>query len=243
MAISRAGNLPLLSTADRDKVARALARLPAYDEVNPIGCGRSPAPALDALGMVRDLQHPSAPDWARIEAALHAAPQIEAPDNPFKGQHHYPTLGLGPIGRWWQPRLALAGTHDAAWKATQWPKSPLDHDYRYWNCAPLDQQIDYPQGGEVITLAHLTPNPPATGGGVRFALPRQDLQVLLRLHAGPLLFAPMHIDTVIIDMQAATLAVVRRAAVSARTGLRALELGTWPPGTPAHYTPEPTHGR
>ena len=78
---------------------------------------------------------------------------------------------------------------------------------------------------------------------MRFALPRQDLQLLLRLSAGPLLFAPMHIDTVIIDPEAATLTVVRRATVSARTGLRALELGTWPPGTRASLAPERPHGR
>ncbi|WP_418648823.1 DUF2169 family type VI secretion system accessory protein [Thauera butanivorans] len=241
--LERLEDAPGLSEADRDKVARALARMPAYDAVNPIGCGRNPAQVLEAVGMVRDVQHPSAPDWEQVEAALHLAPQIELPDKPFKGQDDYPALGLGPIGRWWQPRLKLAGTHDETWKATQWPKSPLDHDYRYWNCAPQDQQIDYPQGGEIIALANLTPDPPANGGGIRFALPRQDLQLLLRLQAGPLLFAPMHIDTVIIDPTAATLSVVRRATVSARTGVRALELGTWPPGTQAYYTPETAHGR
>jgi len=148
-------------------------------------------------------------------------------------------LGLGPIGRWWQPRLQLAGTHDEAWRQTQWPKSPQDHDYRYWCCAPADQQIDYPQGGEAISLLNLTPQ----GGIVRFALPRQDLQLLVRLHVGVLMFAPMHIDTIVIDLANATLSMVRRALVSARTEVRALELGTWPKGTAMQLPPkEAGHG-
>lgn len=233
---------PDLSAVDKDKVARALARMPEYDAANPVGCGRDPVRILEALDMVRGVSCPTVPDWERVEAALCAGPQIEAPDKPFDGQRGYPVLGLGPVGRWWAPRLKLAGTHDDAWKASQWPKSPLDHDYRYWNCAPEDQQIDYPKGGETITLANLTPRPPPDGGPVRFALPRQDLQLLLRLQAGPLLFAPMHIDTVIVDARQGTLAVVRRATVSARTQLRKLELGTWPAGTRASINPESPHG-
>src|SRR5260370_42679476 len=66
-------------------------------------------------------------------------------------------VGVGAIGRWWSPRVSLAGTHDDAWKQSQWPKSPLDHDYRYWNCAPEDQQIDYPQGGEEVMLLNHIP--------------------------------------------------------------------------------------
>jgi hypothetical protein len=228
--------------ADQEKITRALARLPAYDADNPIGCGRDPARVLEAIALARGVRHPLLPAWDAVEAALHTAPQIETPDQAFDGQNDYPALGLGPIGRWWRPRLPLAGTHDEAWKATQWPKSPLDHDYRYWNCAPQDQQIDYPQGGETIALVNLTPNPPAGGGLFRFPLPKQDLQLLLRLNAGPLLFAPMHIDTLLIDPEAATLSVVRRATLSARTEVRALELGTWPPGTTAHYTESP-HGQ
>lgn len=234
---------PELNAADKHKATLALDRMPAYHPANPIGCGRNPSQVFEAIETIRNVQHSSIPDWKSVEAVLHVAPQIEALDKAFKGQNDYPVLGLGPIGRWWQPRLKLAGTHDEAWKATQWPRSPRDHDYHYWNCAPQDQQIDYPQGGEVIALANLTPGLPPDGGTIRFALPQQDLQLLLRLQAGPLLFAPMHIDTIIIDLEAATLSVVRRAIVSARTEVRALELGTWPPGTQAHYTPDAVHGR
>jgi hypothetical protein len=89
---------------------------------------------------------------------------------------------------------------------------------------------------------HLTPRQARDDGPVRFALPRQDLQLLLRLNAGPLLFAPMHIDTVIIDLASATLSIVRRATLTARGDIRKLELDTWPAGTTATFAPEPDHG-
>ena len=161
---------------------------------------------------------------------MRPAPQIEAYGQPWRRQEgagDYPVVGVGPVGRWWQPRRKLAGTHDAAWKATQWPKSPKDHNYAYWNCAPKDQQIPFPQGGEEVVLVNLTP----VGSPVRFALPTQDLRLLVRLNAGPMLFAPMNIDTVVIDFASGTLSLVRRALVAARADVRHLELGTWPAGT------------
>jgi hypothetical protein len=128
----------------------------------------------------------------------------------------------------------LAGTHDEIWKATQWPKSPKNHDYRYWNCAPEDQQINYPLGGEEIVLINLTP----AGSPVRFRLPKQDLQLLVRLQVGAMMFAPMNIDTVIIDFSNSTLSIVRRALISAKADVRQLELGTWPQGTSMELTEE-----
>ena len=83
------------------------------------------------------------------------APQIELPDRPYRGEADYPVCGFGAIARPWQPRRPLAGTYDQAWKESRWPRLPLDHDYAYWNCAPADQQIGYPQGGEAIVLHNL----------------------------------------------------------------------------------------
>ncbi|MFE8645557.1 DUF2169 domain-containing protein [Sphingomonas sp. NCPPB 2930] len=217
---------------DRRRIAasKALAALPDYYAPNPIGCGREPQAITKADTALADVDAIGRPAATRPAPAVRPAPQIEAFDRPYRGQTDYPVVGIGPVGRWWSPRVALAGTHDEAWKRSQWPRSPLDHHYRYWNCAPEDQQIDYPQGGEEIVLAHLTPSQHNTQP-VRFALPRQDLQLLMRLHVGAVLFAPMNIDTVILDFRAGTLAIVRRAVVSARAGVRQLELGTWPAGT------------
>jgi len=216
----------------RHQAAEILAAIPKPYLPNPIGCGQDPqtwlavTQRLQALNLTEDADGKT------------PAPQIEELNRPYTGQADYPVVGLGPVGRWWQPRLKLAGTHDQAWKASQWPRSPHDHDYRYWNCAPEDQQIDFPQGGELISLLNLTPG----GGMVRFELPHQDLQLLVRLEVGALMFAPMNIDTVIIDVGNATLSVTRRSLVSARADVRVLELGTWPKGTAMELPQEPLNG-
>lgn len=209
--------------------------LPARYQANPIGCGRG-IKSIDrtrqSLARIKTASVPRQQQTqGQIEQKPLLAPQLEQFKNPYRGQRDYPVVGFGPIGRWWSPRMRLAGTHDTRWKQTQWPKSPLDHDYRYWNCAPEDQQIDYPQGGEEIVLAHLTRQSAMEGRADRLILPKQDLQLLVRLNVGVLMFAPMHIDTLIIDFKANTLSVVRRATVSAKTQVRQLELGTWPAGT------------
>ncbi len=223
----------------RAEVAREVgAKLPPFYTPNPIGCGRQGKAIMEANVALAKIEGAvlTAEQQRALEGIARStpkpAPQIEAFDRSYQGQEDgYPVVGLGPVGRWWQPRVALAGTHDAHWKRTQWPKSPLDHDYRYWNCAPEDQQIDYPQGGEDFALVNLTPRAAPDGGPVRFALPTQDLQLLVRLNVGVLMFAPMHIDTVIVDFHAGTLTIVRRATLSARTDVRQLELGAWPAGT------------
>jgi hypothetical protein len=213
--------------------------LPDFFEINPIGTGR--------YGKKRDR------DWIenesqRIETAhrksdrtvlapraslsfteegRYRGPQIEAFDDAFDERCDYPVVGFGAIARWWMPRRALAGTHDEQWRAQQWPKSPTDHDYGYWNCAPEDQQIDYPRGGEAIVLVNLTPAAASNGEAVRFALPRQSMRLLVRLNSGAMHFVPMNIDTIIVDFAKTTLSIVRRALVSAESDVRKLELGTW----------------
>ncbi len=220
--------------ADTRKRAQQIAEAqPEFFAQNPIGCGRDPDSAERLKASIKEIEQQAGISPSSASSLAHTArraPQIEALNTPFTGQQSYPVIGVGPLARWWLPRRALAGTHDAAWKATQWPKSPLDHDYGYWNCAPEDQQIDYPKGGEPVALLNLTPGS-RTESPVRFALPEQDLQLLVRLQVGAMLFAPMHIDTVIIDLKAGVLSIVRRALVSAAAGVRQLELGTWPRGT------------
>ena len=223
-------------------------KLPAFYAPNPIGAGRWGGKDTRAWieterESLLEAQHKTKEARGAHDSLTHnfnaelryRGPQIEPHDQAFGGsEKDFPVAGYGPVSRWWQPRQQLAGTHDAQWKARQWPKSPKDHDYRYWNFAPEDQQIAYPEGGEQITLANLTPAmPPAEGAEpgnsqlVHFALPEQPLKVLVRMQAGPLLLMPMHIDTIVIDFADGSLSVVRRALIPASLDVRKLELGTW----------------
>jgi len=174
---------------------------------NPIGCGLLAKPWLK-----------------KVRPQILQAPQLEVPDHPLDDhalqRQDYPVVGLGAIGRWWQPRVALGGTYDEDWQAHRWPRLPLDFDPTYWNCAPEDQQIDYPQGGEEIVLIGLRPG----GGRFQAKLPERPPHALARLHAGPILPRHMPLDTLIFDMQHMTLTCVHRMLIAADAGVRVLEI-------------------
>ncbi len=152
------------------------------------------------------------------------APQLEVFKQPFDSEAanamRYPTVGVGPLGRWWSPRRQLAGTYDQAWKETRWPKLPLDFDFGYWNAAPEDQQIDYPRGGEEVILGGLMPG----GQALQCALPTQHPFARVRLHAGPILPRAMNLDTLVFDLKAMTLGCVYRMLLAARADVRVLEI-------------------
>jgi len=182
------------------------AQLLVREPRNPIGCGLADKAWLK-----------------KSKAADLDAPQIEAFGQPFDEKaanaQRYPVVGLGAIGRWWSPRAERAGTYDEQWKQQRWPRLPQDFDFRYWNGAPEDQQIDYPAGGEQVVLIGLH-----EGGEVRFRLPRHAPFARVRLDAGPILPRPMYLDTLIFDMRALTLTCVHRMTLAAAAGVRVLEI-------------------
>jgi hypothetical protein len=79
----------------------------------------------------------------------------------------YSPMAFGPIGRAWQPRPKLAGTHDQKWVDERFPLLPADFDDRCFQAAPEDQQIENPNGGEQVELVNLTP-----AGRTSFRLPK-----------------------------------------------------------------------
>jgi hypothetical protein len=50
-------------------------------------------------------------------------------------------IGFGPVGRGWRPRIGFAGTYDQHWIDEIFPFLPEDFDERYFQSAPLDQQL------------------------------------------------------------------------------------------------------
>lgn len=57
-------------------------------------------------------------------------------------KYPFTPAGFGFVGRSWLPRISYAGTYDQKWLDEQHPYPPFDMDYRYWNGAPEDQQIE-----------------------------------------------------------------------------------------------------
>ena len=190
-------------TVAEDEEPKILIRHPA----NPIGCG-----LLDATWLKKARPHEM------------RASQMEVFGQPFDETHlrknDYPVIGLGALGRGWSPRIQLAGSYDRQWQGTRWPHLPKDFDSAYWNCVLVDQQIDYPQGGEEVVLAGLTPG----GGPFRTRIPAPPPHALARLHADPILPRRMYLDTLIFDMHAMTLTCVHRMAIAAEAEVRVLEI-------------------
>jgi len=176
-------------------------------------------------------QNPIGSGWAdkawlskSLERRL-KAPQIEQFNQPYGERQanamSYPPVGVGPVGRWWSPRIQKAGTYDQQWKETRWPKLPKDFDFGYWNCAPEDQQIEYPQGGEEIVLSGFRPQEREP---LHCQLPQPQIHAVVRLQDGPIVPVPMQLDTLIFDLKDMTLGCAYRIQVAAHMGVRVLEL-------------------
>ncbi len=184
-------------------------------EANPLGMGFITPWYADAKQLTR-----------------YPAPRIIRPDAPFTSQHFAEQLagtllpdtpacqpqGMGFIGRPWLPRRQLAGTYDADWLEHRHPYLPKDFDFGYWNGAPADQQIDWPETDIALTLSGLTPH-----SDLHVKLPGHRPFILLRMHNGMLLPVPMRLDTLIIDSEARTLHITCRLSFKASLPVRVAE--------------------
>ncbi|NDV73509.1 DUF2169 family type VI secretion system accessory protein [Burkholderia cenocepacia] len=173
------------------------------------------------------------------------APQIEAPDAPIRqlrfcknpqgdstaaqmarsaGTYGASPAGMGIVGRAWAPRLALAGTYDAAWLEKRWPYLPKDFDFGYWNCAAVDQQVPYPSPHARVELWNLTDPEVTPRGYLSASLPGHRPFVLLRFENGHMLPFRMVLDTLIVDTERMMLICTYRIRIAADAPIRVAEL-------------------
>jgi hypothetical protein len=139
--------------------------------------------------------HPRRP---RGEVAGRPVPNTEEPGRPvssLKGK--YRPMSFGPIGRNFPPRPKFAGTYDQRWLDEVFPFLPADFDFRYFQSAPPDQQMDYPRGGEEVELTNLTPS-----GRLRFRLPAIEVPVEFTNASYERTEAQATLDTVVIEPDA-----------------------------------------
>jgi hypothetical protein len=106
----------------------------------------------------------------------------------------YRPMAFGPVGRNWEPRYKLAGTYDQAWIDNIFPFLPPDFQEAYYQSAPVDQQIPYVRGGEVVTLTNLTPE-----GSIRFTIPTVEMPIVFLPKKGETQEVQGVIDTIIIE--------------------------------------------
>lgn len=198
---------------------------------NPVGSGWMVKGYLDALAATAAGLPPTLPapqiSAGRPLAAMTQTRQRGAKTAAQMARVRYPEMpvGLGPLGKAWAPRLTKAGTYDDAWLRQRHPYLPRDFDFAYWNGAPEDQQIDFPDltQGLVFTTDGLRPG----GGAMGWRMPVHRALVLMRLDDGLMLPNPMHIDLIELDNNDADapprLRLVYRTAVLKRVGVRVLE--------------------
>lgn len=175
------------------------------------------------------------PEWyTKIQATNHfEAHRIENAYSPFdehdyinyinneKNQlvdDYYIPQGFGVIGRAWQPRLKKAGTYDDEWLNHRHPYLPKDFDFNYWNCAPNNQQIPYPNTDITICVTNMT-----LDGMLQATLPGHRAFLLSRLENGPVLPIQLNLDTVILDTDNLELSLTFRQKISLDVPIRALE--------------------
>lgn len=132
--------------------------------------------------------------------------ESNAPVTSPKGD--YRPMSFGPIGRGWEPRYRLAGTYDEDWMESVFPFLPSDFQDAYYQCAPADQQMSYPSGGEQVVLLNLSPE-----GRTAFRLPRVDVPVVFFRKRGGSVEKPATLDTIVIEPDA------RRVILTWRTSL------------------------
>ncbi|MFZ4701834.1 MAG: DUF2169 family type VI secretion system accessory protein [Candidatus Methylumidiphilus sp.] len=125
------------SYTDREK-----GNAPCFSRMNPIGIG-----FLDIENLQTDREY-SAPQFDNAEVS-HALTDI---------RKRYAPQGLGPLSRWWEPRISFVGTYDDVWQKNGWPFLPDDFDFAFYNSAPADLQADgYLEGDEWVVLVGLLP--------------------------------------------------------------------------------------
>ncbi|TBM20451.1 DUF2169 domain-containing protein [Hafnia paralvei] len=172
--------------------------------------------------------------WYLKACDLHQieAPRIIAMDSPFTLKHfiaslngnadwfapEYQPAGFGYIGRSWLPRLLLAGTYDQTWLENDHPGLPDDFDFGYWNGAPHDQQLLFPEPGPEFVLTGFRPE-----GDIHFSLPEHQGRILLRTPTGQRVPVPMWLDTLEIDADSLNIALTWRFLLPGDVPVRVME--------------------
>lgn len=143
-------------------------------------------------------------------------PNFEDPERPFRSYGDTPPpVGFGFVAPNWQPRLAFAGTYDAAWDKVRKPLLPNDFDRRFFNAAsPGLISPVHLRGDEPVIVVGAAPE-----GRVGFHLPGVPPPVcLVELRGRKRVPLQAALDTVIVDTDARTVTIICRAHLAVRNG-------------------------
>jgi hypothetical protein len=123
------------------------------------------------------------------------APNTEALDAAIADPTgRYAPMAFGSIGRQWEPRYRFAGTYDQHWLDDIFPFLPADFDSRYYQAAPLDQQLAIPTQPQPVSLLNLTAD-----GRRDFLLPHFEAPVHVFPKQGSREDLTAHLDTIVME--------------------------------------------
>ena len=190
------------------------ARQPSVLLANPVGIG-----------------WPGSLSDAQLEG--HPAPCLEAVGQPVqKPRGNHQPAAFSAVARHWAPRKDFAGTYDAQWQEDVFPFLPEDHDEQFNQCAPRDQQMDYPHGGEEVVFHHLMQGRPR----VHFRLPPLDGMGVRVLRTDYSTEAPVAaVDTLFFEPDAGRFSAVWRASTPIRRRLQEFDVIAIGPVDPAWW--------
>jgi hypothetical protein len=130
----------------------------------------------------------------------------------------YRPMSFGPIGRAWLPRVKFAGTYDQNWIDNIFPFLPPDFDELYYQSAPPDQQMDYPQGGEEVVLRNLTAEVYTS-----FRLPSLNMPVVFYPRHGENKETNAVVDTIVIEPDLKRFTITWRSHIPLRKNMFEIE--------------------
>ena len=186
-------------------------RSPGQGDSDEVYFSRNPA-GIGWLPGASDLKHlpprrkREAKRWINAQRVL-PAPQFEDYQQPIKSPYqHVAPEGFSAIARWWEPRVSLQGTLDAAWQAERYPDPPDDYNPLFTQCAHPDL-ISSPQviGHEPVVLAHCFAEEKTVT-----SLPSMTIHAITVFSSGTTLVMPMALDTIRIDLDTRTCVLLWR---------------------------------
>jgi hypothetical protein len=119
----------------------------------------------------------------------------------------YKPMAFGSLGRSWAQRACFAGTYGQDWLDREFPFLPKDFDERYYQAAPVDQQIALPSAPLEVALSNLTAD-----GERRFVVPHFTAPVQVFSRRGPREDLSAALDTLLLEPDAARFTMTWRLA-------------------------------
>jgi len=149
-------------------------------------------------------------------------PNIEIPGSLVKSPHvDLLPAGFAPIPSDWLPRSKNVGIYDVAWQKSRWPWLPQDFDYRFFNSAPLDQQLDHCLiGNEEIVFENLHPRHATFQTwlpGIRVRCFVGETEAVDDSIDSQFREVAMHMDTLFVDMHSEQMVLTWRGATPTKS--------------------------